>query len=174
MSYRVASKILSTDSIVEAEFKAAMARTALCQVHISHFTRLIKLIDYAGAHGILDDLTSLYPLAFATGDLPGVDPASISHDDALAVSRRIVDEMAFSIHEIEWSRTTGEPDSPDETMLRRSRAVVAEDDALQRLAQIRQLLMDFEEALRSRPWSAYFTHPAPFSSPGRSPRHEDR
>lgn len=148
-------------------------RTALCQIHIAHFTRVIALIDYAGAHRILDDVDSLYPLAFAVGDLPSVDLDAISHDKARAVSQAIVDEMTFAIHEIEWSRSAAQPVSADEAMLRRSRAVVAEDDALQRLAHVRQLLQAFEADLRGRPWSAYFTHPAPFSSPGRSSRNAD-
>lgn len=162
MSYRAGSKICRTDSVEESEFKASMAQIALFQAHIKHFTRVIALIDYATAHRVLGDVHHLYPLAFATGLLHGIDLDTISHDDARALARRIVDDMTLAIHESEWSRRPTPPSSADEAMLRRSRAVVLEDDTLQRLVRVGQLLRAFESGLRALPWSAYFTHPAPF------------
>lgn len=164
MSYRAASKISSSDSVPDAEYKAAMAHSALRQVHVDHFTRVIALIDYAATHGILADVGQLYPLAFSTVDLPAIDTATISHEHARALAQNIVSEMTFAIHEIELSHESTRPATDDEALLRRSRAVVDEDDALQRLAHVRQLLLTFEADLRRRPWSVYFTHPAPFSA----------
>ncbi|WP_301851074.1 hypothetical protein [Rhodococcus pyridinivorans] len=168
MSYRAASRIEPGDSAELAEHKALTAQAALCNVHIAHFTRMAALIDYAAAHKLLDDLTGLYPYAFGTADIPAVDPGKFSHSAARQMAQQIVDEMRLSLHELEWSDAPSRPPSADETMLRKSHAVVSEDRSLKRLAEVRQKLRVFENELGRRPWSVHFKHPAPFSSNSRS------
>ncbi|MFZ2175221.1 MAG: hypothetical protein WAW17_14565 [Rhodococcus sp. (in: high G+C Gram-positive bacteria)] len=161
MTHRSASRIHDVDSAVDAEYKSAMAQSAVCQIHIEHFTRVIALIDHAEACNALDDLMGLYPLAFAT--VSTITSTTLTPDSARCLARTIIDEMGLAVHELDWEHRSPVPATPDEELLRKSHAVVCEDDALKRLTRVRNQLRTFEEALSDRPWASSFLQPHPFS-----------
>ncbi|MDE8647495.1 hypothetical protein PXH69_21210 [Rhodococcus qingshengii] len=160
-NHRTASQINDTDTAAGAEYKAAMARTALCEIHIGHFSRVIALIEHARTLSALDDLESLYPLAFAT--VTTIDPTSLTHDSALRVARAVVDEMGLAVHELDWEHRKPAPTTADDELLRKSRAVVDEDRALEDLATVHSQLHLFETALTGFDWSSSFLQSPPFS-----------
>ncbi|MBM4574866.1 hypothetical protein GS896_27800 [Rhodococcus hoagii] len=170
MTYRDASKIRDTDSATDAEYKAAMAKTTLCEATIQHCTRVLALIDYATTHRVLADLERLYPLAFAV--IPTIDAAGITHDQARRLAQIAIDEIGLDVHELDWSYRKPAPASADDELLRRSRAIVAEDEALQQLADFRSKLHVFETALMAHQWATAFDYPTPFArtDPSRRPQ----
>lgn len=169
MARRATSRIYSTDSVQDAEFKLSMAQTALCETHADHFRRIIALIDHAQAHRVLGDLQQLYPWAFDARLQTSVEAGTITHSNARAVAQRIVDERTLAVHEIEWMRPDTAPGNDADATLRRSRAIVHEDDMLTRLEETGHALRAFEAALRSLSWFSYFTHPSPLET-RRSPQ----
>lgn len=162
MKHRAASKISDTDSAANAEYKAAMAQSALCQIHIEHFTRILALIDHAATLDVLDDLARLYPWAFAT--VSTVDTTTLTHAAARLLARTGINEMRVALHELDFRHQMPSPTTADDELLRKSKAVVDEDSALERLAEVRRQLHTFETALNGYPWASSFLQPPPFSN----------
>ncbi|TQC45168.1 hypothetical protein EEB14_33385 [Rhodococcus sp. WS4] len=159
---RIGGQITDSDSPADAEHKAAMAEAALCEVLIDHFRRVVSMIDYATTRGHADQLAQLYQVAFSASAIPAAQIASLTSTSAHELAKRITSELALGVHSLDWAAPdSGE--STEDSLLRKSRAVVNEDQLLNQLQSVSSHLKVFENTLTEHTWSAEFraSNPSP-------------
>lgn len=162
--------ITDADSAAAAERKAALAETAICEALRDHFQRISALIAYARLHGREREAASLYPAAFAPGQIPAHVSADFSTSTAADQAIAIYTAMAAGIHALDWEATSPPPQETE--LMRKSVAVLREDNSLDRLRDTGSHLRRFDELLSQESWLEEFiaTNPSPLQAPPQTPQ----